>query len=190
MNGELKKNFGGLKRRPFLTPLWLTAIAAVIAVGIAAWAWTELGATTVIVIRHAEKQLDGGADPALTPAGEARAALLASMFGDPKSPGHIDAIYVSPALRNRLTAAPVAAKLGLAPQIAPQDDPRALVRRVLRENPGGRVLIVGHSDTVPAIVAALSGRRDIPAIAAGEYGTMYIVTVPRLGPAMLLRLSY
>jgi broad specificity phosphatase PhoE len=190
MNGELRKNFGSLKRRPFLTPLWLTVIAGVIVVTFAAWFWISLDATTVIVIRHAEKLLDGSADPPLAPAGEARAALLAQLFGDPKTPGHIDSIYVSPTQRSRLTAAPLASRLGVTPRIEAQDDPQALVRRVLRGNPGARVLIVGHSDTVPAMVAALSGRHDIPAMGAEEFGTMYIVTVPRLGPAMLLRLNY
>ena len=190
MNGELKKTFGGLKRRPFLTPIWLTVIAGALVVSLAAWFWISLDATTVIVIRHAEKLLDGSADPPLAAAGEARAALLANLFGDPKSPGHLDSIYVSPTLRSRLTAMPLATRLGLTPRVAAQDDPHALVGRVLRDNPGGRALIVGHSDTVPAIVAALSGRKDIPAIGADEFGTMYIVTVPRLGPAILLRLSY
>lgn len=190
MSGELKKNFGSLKRRPFLTPLWLAAIAGAIAVVLAAWLWSTLDATTVVVIRHAEKLLDGSADPPLSAAGEARAARLANLFGDSKAPGHIDAIYVSPPLRNRLTAAPLAARLGLTPLVASQDDPRALVRRVLREHGGERVLIVGHADTAPALVAALSGRGDIPPMAPEEYGTLYIVTVPRLGHAMLLRLSY
>ncbi|MGA2777120.1 MAG: phosphoglycerate mutase family protein [Steroidobacteraceae bacterium] len=190
MNGELKKNFGGLKRRPFLTPLWLAAIAGIIALMLAAWLWTTLEATTVVVIRHAEKQLDGSADPPLSPAGEARAALLAKLFGDAHSPGHIDAIYVSPTLRSRRTVEPLAASLGLTPLVAAQDDARALAHRVLREHAGQRVLIVGHSDTAPAMVAALSGRSDIPPMAAEEFGTMYIITVPRLGHAMLLRLSY
>jgi broad specificity phosphatase PhoE len=149
MNGELKKNFGGLKRRPFLTPLWLAAIAGIIALMLAAWLWTTLEATTVVVIRHAEKQLDGSADPPLSPAGEARAALLAKLFGDAHSPGHIDAIYVSPTLRSRRTVEPLAASLGLTPLVAAQDDARALAHRVLREHAGQRVLIVGHSDTVP-----------------------------------------
>ena len=40
------------------------------------------------------------------------------MFGDRQGSGiTIDAIYVSPALRNRLTAAPLAASLGVAPEI-------------------------------------------------------------------------
>jgi len=52
------------------------------------------------------------------------------------------------------------------------------------------VLIAAHGDTIPAIVAALSGRADIPPIAVDEYGTLYIVAVPRLGTANLLRLHY
>jgi broad specificity phosphatase PhoE len=112
------------------------------------------------------------------------------MFGDPKSPGRIDAIYVSPALRNRLTAAPLAARLGLAPVVVASDDSKALARRILHEHEGGRVLVIGHVDTVPQIVAALSGNGNVPAIDAGDYGTMYIVTVPRIGFANLLRLSY
>jgi hypothetical protein len=52
------------------------------------------------------------------------------------------------------------------------------------------VLIVGHSDTVPQIVAALSDNPKIPEMGDLEYGTMYIVTVPRIGRANLLRLNY
>ena len=37
---------------------------------------------------------------------------------------------------------------------------RELARRVLRENRGGRALIVGHSNTVPEIVAALARVRE------------------------------
>jgi phosphohistidine phosphatase SixA len=190
----MKKDHVSLQRRPFLTPIWLLAIAAAVVLGFAifaAWVWGTAGSTTVVVIRHAEKDVTvNAADPPLTQAGEARAALLARMFGDAKILGHLDAIYVSPALRNRLTAAPLAERLGIGETVVPADDPRALARRVLREHGGGRILIVGHSDTVPQIVAALTGNEKIPEIAALEYGTMYIVTVPRIGHADLLRLSY
>ena len=193
----MKNDHAGFQRRPFLTPIWLTVIWAfgsILVVCVAAatvWAWATAGSTTVIVIRHAEKDLTVSAtEPPLDTAGAARAALLANMFGDAKHLGHLDAIYVSPALRNRQTAAPLAARLGLTPTIAPADDTAGLVRRVLREHAGGRVLIVGHSDTVPKIVAALSGNANVPEIGDREYGTMYIVSVPRIGHANLLRLNY
>jgi 2,3-bisphosphoglycerate-dependent phosphoglycerate mutase len=193
----MKKDPGTFQRRPFLTPIWLTAIAAigsVLVLGAAVftvWAWATAAPTTVIVIRHAEKDLNAGAvDPPLDQAGEARAALLVRMFGDAQSLGHVDAIYVSPALRNRLTAAPLAARLGINVTVAPADDPKGLARRALREHRGRRILIVGHSDTVPEIVSALSGVEKLPDIGDREYGTMYIVTVPRIGHANLLRLNY
>jgi broad specificity phosphatase PhoE len=190
----MKKDHVALQRRPFLTPIWLTALAAAAAFGFlifAVWLWGTAGSTTIIVIRHAEKDVGVNAtDPPLSQAGEARAQLLAQMFGDPKVVGHLDAIYVSPALRNRLTAAPVAARLGISEVVAPGDDPAALARRVLHEHAGGRILIVGHADTVPQVVAVLSGYSNVPEIHAEEYGTMYIVTVPMIGHPNLLRLNY
>src|SRR5258708_38586027 len=190
----MKRDHVSFQRRPFLTPIWLTAIAAVAALSFAvfaAWVWGPAGSTSVIVVRHAEKDLSVSVtDPPLSPAGEARAALLARMFGDANALGHLDAIYVSQALRSRLTAAPLAARLGISATVAPADDPPSLVRRALREHAGGRVLIVGHSDTVPRIVAALSGNPKIPEIGDQDYGIMYIVTVPQIGHPNLVRLNY
>lgn len=184
-----------LQRRPFLAPIWLfsvTMAAALVGVMLLlsiGWLWYTADSTVIVVIRHAEK-LQEGTDPALSEAGEARAMSLARMFGEARPPGRIDAIYVSPALRNRMTAAPLAARLRLTPIVAPADDSTALARRILREHSGGRILVVGHSDTVPDLVAALSGAHDVPEIGATEYGTMYIVTVPRIGHANFVRMSY
>jgi phosphohistidine phosphatase SixA len=189
----MQRERASLQHRPFLTPIWLSVMAAIAALGIAVfavWVWGTANSTTVVVIRHAEKEAGTAVDPALSAAGEARAALLARMFGEFKGAGRIDAIYISAALRNRLTAAPLAGRLGLMPIVAPTDDPKGLARRVLRENNGGRVLIIGHINTVPEIVAALAERSDIPGIDEQDFGVMYIVTVPRIGRPNLLRLNY
>jgi broad specificity phosphatase PhoE len=171
----------------------LTGIAAFAAFAIAvfaAWVWFTANSTTVIVIRHAEKESIGEPDPALSEAGNARAALLVRMFGEARGAGRLDAIYTSPALRNRQTAAPLAARLGIIPIVAPADDSKALAHRALRENRGKRVMIVGHSNTVPELVAILSGRDDIAKLDEHDFSTMYIVTVPRIGRANVLRLNY
>jgi broad specificity phosphatase PhoE len=189
----MKSDPVNVQHRPFMTPVWVFGIAGFLVVGVAifaVWMWGTANATTVIVIRHAEKEDGNLVDPQLSAAGEARAALLERMFGDPKGPGHLDAIYTSPALRNRLTVAPLAAQLGIAPIVAPADDVSGLARRVLREHSGGRVLIVGHVNTVPEIVAALSGNSNIPSIDERDYAVMYIVTVPRIGRANVLRMNY
>ena len=182
-----------LQRRPFLTPIWLSAAVAVLVMafmGFEAWVWLTADSTTIIVVRHAEKATDAGNDPPLTPAGESRAALLARMFGNRDAPGHIDAIYVSPTARNRATAAPLAARLGLTPIAAEQRDAKGLARRILREHSGERILVVGHGDTVDQIVSALTGAKDLPPIGDDEYGTLYIVAVPRFGRANFLRMTY
>jgi broad specificity phosphatase PhoE len=189
----MTRDYVSLQRRPFLTPIWLTVIGAVLAVGLlgfSAWVWATAPSTTVVVIRHAEKVLDGSPDPKLDPAGEARAELLARMFGDSHSIGCVSAIYVSPTQRNRLTAAPLAARLGLTPVVLDSVDSKGLAHRVLREHVGGRILVVGHRDTVPDIVEALSGIKQVPPIGEDEYGTMYIVSVPRIGRANVLRVTY
>ncbi len=189
MNSGLKKNRSGLKRKPFLTPIWLAAVAALIVLSFATWLWGTADSTTVIVVRHAEKDLQVPADPPLTAAGKARAEALAKLFADDLSLGRLTAIYITATTRSRATAAPLSARLGLTPREAPDDDPRALARRVLREHPGGRVLIIGHADTIPELVSVLSGQK-VPALGNLEYDTIYIVTVPRIGRANLLRLSY
>ncbi|HTB90749.1 MAG TPA: histidine phosphatase family protein [Steroidobacteraceae bacterium] len=192
----MKSAHANLQRGPFLIPIWLTAIGAIAAFAVAIfvvfalWVWLTANSTVVIVIRHAEKESISTPDPALSEAGQARAALLVRMFGETQAAGRLDAIYTSSALRNRMTAAPLAARLGIVPVVAPSDDPKGLARRIMRENSGKRVMVIGHTNTVPEIVAALSGRSDIPQIDEKEYGTMYIVTVPRVGHPNLLRLSY
>lgn len=188
----MTRNYAHLQRRPFLTPIWLSVLAALTVMAFLSfeiWIWVTADSTTIIVVRHAEKA-EAGADPPLNAAGEARAVLLARMFGDATAPGHIDAIYVSPAMRNRMTAAPLAARLGLVPIVAPAQDIRGLVRRILREHSGGRVLVVGHSDTVIEIVEKLTGAKRLPPIAEDEYGTVYLVIVPRVGRADFLRMTY
>ncbi|MFM8238073.1 MAG: histidine phosphatase family protein [Actinomycetota bacterium] len=81
------------------------------------------GATTVLLVRHGESQpahpdrpfplVDGHGDPPLDPVGERQAEHLAErLAADP-----IGAIYVTTLQRTLQTAAPLAARLGLAPAV-------------------------------------------------------------------------
>jgi 2,3-bisphosphoglycerate-dependent phosphoglycerate mutase len=179
-----------------MIPIWLTGIAVfalfvIFSLAVfTGWDLLTADSTTVIVIRHAEKDTANPADPALSAAGQARAEQLARMFGQPQPFGRLDAIYVSATLRSRSTAAPLSMRLGIVPTVAGAEDPKGLARRVLREHRGKRVMVIGHVDTVPGVVAALSGRSDVPPIDEQDFGTIYVVTVPRIGRANLLRLRY
>ena len=182
-----------LQHRPFLTPIWLTVGAAVAAFLFALfviWVWGTADSTTVIVIPHAEQEAGGQVDPKLSSVGEERAQRLARIFGASQGPGRLDAIYVSNASFSRLTAAPLAERLHVPLSVAAGGDDVALARRALREHGGGRVLVVAHPDTLPGIVAALSGVDHIPRLNAQDYGIIYVVTVPRIGHANLVRLNY
>ena len=189
----MKNEHTRLQRGPFLMPIWLlgmTALAGALVMMFAGWVWLTADSTTIIVIRPAEQVQDGGKDPPLAPAGNARAQLLARLFGDARLPGHIDAIYVLQDSRCRQTAAPLADRLGIAPSVVSDGDSRSFARRIVREHAGGRILVVVHGAAVPPLIAGLSGVKGIPPIGADEYGTMYIVTVPRIGLANLLSVSY
>jgi broad specificity phosphatase PhoE len=126
------------------------------------------------VMRHLERD-SAGADPGLNAQGRRHAEGLAAWFAAHRPPA---AIYVSATRRARETAAPLAARLGLAMKEYAPLDLDGLVARVKAEK--GPVLIVGHSNTVPDIVARLSGARP-PAIPDEEYGDIWRVSGP--GPA-------
>jgi len=177
------------RQSTFLAPIWLAMLAA-IALGVASLAlYSRASTTTIILVRHAEKQLGSIADPPLTQEGDERAQHLARLFGERAAPGAVQAIYATATRRAQATAAPLAARLGLA-VVTANDAPAALARRVRRENHGGVALVVGHSNTIPAIAAALASRSDMPAMSEEEFGTIYVVSVPDLGRASILRLAY
>jgi broad specificity phosphatase PhoE len=185
----MKKEHTELRRRPLLTPVWLMAMAALVVFAFAAWFFVSLTTTTVVVVRHAEKELGTIEDPPLSQAGEQRAQLLARMFGERDGRVRIDAIIVSDTRRAQRTAAPLADRLGIAvTPVGAQDYDRLLSE--IRAHRGGRVLIVGHSNTVPEIVQRLAGGDQVPPIADDDYSQLYIVTMPTLGPASVLRMRY
>jgi broad specificity phosphatase PhoE len=185
---------GNLQRRPFLAPIGLVVLTAGVGLLIliaAAWLLATSTSSTVIVVRHAPQMLAIGSDnPPLSAEGESRAAALARVLGDTRLKSRLAAIYVSDTLRSRATAAPLAQSLGITPEVVSEDDPRALARRVLHEHAGQTVLIVGHANTLPAIVSALSGVADIPAVEPSDYATLYVVTVPTIGRPAVIRIRY
>jgi len=185
-----RKRLSALRRRPLLTPFWLTLLLPIAVLLAAWWAWSSVATTTIVVVRHAEKELSSIDDPPLSMAGEARAAQLARMFGDATAGHHIEAIYVTATRRSQQTAAPLAQRLGLMPQVYEARDADALVARIFREHRGHSSLVIGHSNTVPDLVNRLARGAKVPPIGDAEYDTLYVVTVPSLGPASVLRLKY
>lgn len=156
-----------------------------------AWgAWRSQATTTVIVLRHAEKQIGAIADAPLSPEGAERAESLARLFGDVRSVGNIEAIYVSDTRRSRDTAAPLARRLGLTAMVRDPRDSKALLRELLHQHRGRIVLVVGHSNTVPELIAALTEGRVQVAIGENDYGQAWVISRPSFGPAALVQLHF
>jgi len=168
-------------------PVWLLALAFVIGLAGAAWALRVASTTVVVVMRHAEKADETSADPPLSAAGVARAGRLAAMFGQ-RSGFALDAIFVTQWHRTTATAAPLAKRLGVPLIEVRDEDVGALEARILSEFRGQRVLVVAHSDSVPVIVHDLSRGAAVPPIAASEYGTTYVVAIPRWSRPTVLAL--
>jgi broad specificity phosphatase PhoE len=62
-------------------------------------------------------------------------------------------------------------------------------KRILARHRGETVVVVGHSNTVPDIVAALGATRP-PPICDAEYDNLYVVRVPPTGSATVERRHY
>ncbi len=129
----------------------------------------------VFLVRHAERADSGSPgmrmqdDPPLSAAGLARASQLGRVLGD----AGIRAIYVTEYRRTLETAKPLAERLRLTPRRIPSRDISALVDSLKREHGSDIVFIVGHSNTVPAIIKALGGL-DVT-IDENDYGSLFVV---------------
>ena len=98
-------------RRPFLAPLWLTFLVALIGGGVLFATWHGATTTLVVLARPAEKDPGTIDDPPLSAEGEERAQRLARMFGAALRAGTVDGLYVSDERRAQQTAAPLAERL-------------------------------------------------------------------------------
>jgi phosphohistidine phosphatase SixA len=179
------------RRRTFLAPLWLLALGGIVILAAAVAYWNAATTTTVVLVRHAEKELGAISDAPLSPEGEKRATRLAQMFGDSEMFGRVQKVYVTNTRRTQQTAAALEQRLNIPGEVVDaKTDSASLARRVLRENHGSIALLIGHSNTVPEIVAALSGEKGVPPIGEEEFDTLYVVTVPTIGRASVLRMKY
>ncbi|HEX8448450.1 MAG TPA: phosphoglycerate mutase family protein [Allosphingosinicella sp.] len=142
------------------------ALAALASLGACAAADRSFEEPSYYVMRHLQKA--DGSDPGLTEAGRRNAAYLPAMPAFSRSPPR--AIYASATRRARETAQPAADRFGIPIRDYDPRDTPALIARVKKER--GPVLIVGHSNTVPAIVEALGGG-SIGPLGEDDYGMLY-----------------
>jgi len=164
-------------------------IYTAIAVGLA-WFFESQATTTMIFVRHAEKALIPVGDPGLSPEGQARSAELARQLVDADVVAGIDAIYSTPFRRTVETAQPVADALELEINRYDPDDNEAVLARILKNHKGKIILVVGHSNTLPTLIADLGASKKVPPIAELEYDNIYVISIPWFGKTKTIRLRY
>ena len=155
----------------------------------------SLESEMVIVVRHAEKATDDPVDPTLSAAGVKRAEALADALAN----AGVGSIVTTHLKRTQATAAPLAGKLGIKPVVlvVKRGETAAHIADVVaavsaaRATKKGAILVVGHSNTVPLIVKALSGV-SVANICESQHADFYLIALGGgdKAPARLVRSSY
>ena len=144
------------------------------------------GVTRVFLARHAERLSEpGDTDPPLTAAGRRRAALLGRMLRS----ADVAAVFATPFARARATAESVSVATGAPVEIMHSDSSAALARVVRERFRGRTVVIIGHSDSLPNVVAEL-GWEGVEATRAWSYDDLGLLETRPGEPAQFLHLHY
>ena len=143
------------------------------------------GLTTVYLVRHAEKDMESTAPeppgPELTVEGHARAeALSRELIYAP-----LAGIIVNQTIRTQQTAAPTEIRTGLvADEIPYSPNPTSIWMHILNNYDGQSVLVIGHTNTIPAIAERLGVPPSVIAampefpIAENDYDNLFIIHMP------------
>lgn len=168
---------------PFFKILWLFALCFV---GLHGEIYSQSGSTTFIIVRHAEKDLTQSTnDPDLAPEGKERSGRLKEIL---KNAG-VTEVYSTPFKRTVQTVKPLAQENHLeVNHYSPME--YSVFESIITNTPGAKVLVAGHSNTVPALLNFLTGTEDYKIMADEEYGRLYIVTANAVGSATVLELFF
>lgn len=138
---------------------------------------------TIILLRHAEKAAEPIADPGLSEAGQRRAQQLAEALRH----AGVQHILATQWRRTRDTAAPLAQQLGLPVQVLDAKDTERSAARLLGLS--GTVLVVGHSNTVTPLIAALGGP-SLPLLCETSHSPLFVWRREPGAAPTLLRLRH
>lgn len=132
---------------------------------------------TVILLRHAEKDISEEADtanPELSEAGKQRAERLVEFAGKYQP----DAIFSTDYIRTRQTVRPLARSRRMMTQIY---DPRDLTKMkdLILSGKIKRLVVVGHNNTTPALVNMLIGEEKYKMLAESDYGKIWVLKIRR-----------
>ncbi len=177
------------KRKRRHRRMQVLVIYTAIAIGLA-WFFESQATTTIIFVRHAEQTSHDEADPSLSDAGKRRVAELTRQLADADVVAGIDAVYSTPLKRSLETAQPIADALDLPINSYDGADTETVLETILKNHKGKIILVVGHSNTVPVLIANLGASKNVPPIAQNEFDNIYIISIPWFGKTKTIRLRF
>ncbi|MDZ7806913.1 MAG: histidine phosphatase family protein [Gracilimonas sp.] len=128
--------------------------------------------TLLIFTRHAEKIKTDDPDPSLNASGKKRAYKLLTLL---RHYDTIEAIYSTNYNRTRETAQPAAEHFELPIRIYNPKELKIFKDQIIENHVGQTVLIVGHSNTTPALINLVLGEERIDQFDENDYSNMYII---------------
>lgn len=140
--------------------------------------------TLVFLTRHAEKRSDEGRDPNLTEQGSKRAQNLSYAL----SKSQLSAVYSTNYKRTVQTATPTASDQNLEVTFY-QPSSSELAETIAEKHKGQKVLVVGHSNTTPELLAALGVKEQV-VIDHEQYGDLYLVILKNGEFDQMIEFSY
>jgi len=177
------------KRKRRRRRLQVLVIYTAIAIGLA-WFFESQATTTIIFVRHAEQTSHEETDPSLNDAGKQRVAELTRQLVDADVVAGVDAIYSTPFKRSLETVQPIADALDLPINSYDAADTETVLETILKNHKGKIILVVGHSNTVPVLIANLGASKNVPPIAQSEFDNIYIISIPWFGKTKTIRLRF
>ncbi len=177
------------RRRRRHRRIQVIVIYTAIAIGLA-WFFESQATTTIIFVRHAEKAAVPDEDPGLSFAGQRRVAELTRQLVDADVVAGIDAVYATAYRRTQETARPIADALDLPINTYDAADTETVLETILKNHKGKIILVVGHSNTVPELIANLGASKKVPLIEENEYDNIYVISIPWFGKTKTIRLRF
>ncbi len=146
----------------------------------------ESDVTTFILVRHADIPSGGDTDPFLNQTGLERAEKLASILSEL----NLEAVYSTTFNRTTQTAIPTANNQGLNITTYGGFDHEEVIDEILENMDKSKILIVGHGNTTPNFINALTGSSTYPDLSEDAFDNLFIVNTKSKGDSEVIHLKY
>jgi 2,3-bisphosphoglycerate-dependent phosphoglycerate mutase len=143
-------------------------------------------ATLFFVVRHAEKDTAGGTNADLNPIGRGRANALVKIL----KKIDITKVLSTDKPRTKNTANPIAKAKHCPVDIYDPKQHQEVLEKLIAENKGKKIVMVGHSNTVPQIINILRGGNEEKEFSEADYSRLYIVSVKNVREAKVLLIRF